>query len=533
MSRKTVAIGFVGATLDRMGKGADRWNKWRPTVGLCQQPDLLVDRLELIHGSDARDLGLSQRIKGDVEQVSPQTEVRLHEMPLRNPWDFEEVYGALHDFVSTYRFDTEHEDYLVHITTGTHVAQICWFLLTEARYLPARLVQTSPGRRREEDRHAIGTHSLIDLDLSRYDRIASRFQREQLEGLELLKSGIATRNPAFNRSIEQIERVAVRSRAPMLLIGPTGAGKSFLARRVYELKRARHQVAGRFVEVNCATLRGDGAMSALFGHLKGAFTGAQSARDGLLRAADGGMLFLDEIGELGLDEQAMLLKAIEEKRFFPMGADREVESDFLLIAGTHRDLRTRVAEGLFREDLFARINLWTFELPGLAGRREDIEPNIDFELERHARDQGRLVRFNLEARRRYLAFACSAEARWSGNFRELSASITRMATLADSGRIDEALVQEENDRLRRAWGHESGPDDGLAALLGERLAELDRFDRLQLAAVVAVCREASSLSEAGRLLYDVSRQAKAQPNDADRLRKYLGRFGLEWKDLAR
>lgn len=326
MSRKTVAIGFVGATLDRMGKGADRWNKWRPTVGLCQQPDLLVDRLELIHGSDARDLGLSQRIKGDVEQVSPQTEVRLHEMPLRNPWDFEEVYGALHDFVSAYRFDTEHEDYLVHITTGTHVAQICWFLLTEARYLPARLVQTSPGRRRDEDRHNIGTHSLIDLDLSRYDRIASRFQREQLEGLELLKSGIATRNPAFNRSIEQIERVAVRSRAPMLLIGPTGAGKSFLARRVYELKRARHQVAGRFVEVNCATLRGDGAMSALFGHLKGAFTGAQSARDGLLRAADGGMLFLDEIGELGLDEQAMLLKAIEEKRFFPMGADREVKA---------------------------------------------------------------------------------------------------------------------------------------------------------------------------------------------------------------
>ncbi|MCP6280459.1 RNA repair transcriptional activator RtcR family protein, partial [Klebsiella pneumoniae] len=87
--------------------------------------------------------------------------------------DFEEVYAALHDFASAYRFDTEHEDYLVHITTGTHVAQICWFLLTEARYLPARLVQTSPARRRDEDRHAIGTHSLIDLDLSRYDHIAS------------------------------------------------------------------------------------------------------------------------------------------------------------------------------------------------------------------------------------------------------------------------------------------------------------------------------------------------------------------------
>ena len=529
-AKKTVAIGFIGTTLDRVGKGANRWNKWRPSVGLCQQPDLLIDRLELIHGTDARDIGLAERIRADIEQISPETQVRLQPMSLRNPWDFEEVYGALHDFTSAYTFDTEREDYLVHITTGTHVAQICWFLLTEARYLPARLIQTSPTRRRAEDDPVTGTCTLIDLDLSRYDRIASRFKHQRLEGLAFLKSGIATRNAAFNRSIEQIERVAVRSSAPMLLIGPTGAGKSFLARRVYELKRSRHLVDGRFVEVNCATLRGDGAMSALFGHIKGAFTGAQNARDGLLRAADGGMLFLDEIGELGLDEQAMLLKAIEEKRFFPMGSDKEVSSDFLLIAGTHRDLRTRVAEGLFREDLYARINLWTFDLPGLAGRREDIEPNIDFELQRHAREQGRLVRFNLEARRRYLAFASSSEAAWQGNFRELSASITRMATLADSGRIDEAQVQEEIERLRRAWGQQDEYDE-VAQLLGEAADALDLFDRLQLRAVLEVCRQADSLSDAGRRLFDRSRLAKASANDADRLRKYLARFGLDWARL--
>ncbi|MGN7742563.1 RNA repair transcriptional activator RtcR [Pseudomonas sp. 22526] len=525
-----VAIGFVGSTLDRVGKGANRWSHWRPSVGLCQQQDVLIHRLELIHGIDARDVSLAERVANDIRQVSPETEVRLHPMGLKNPWDFEEVYGALHDFTSAYPFDTEREDYLVHITTGTHVAQICWFLLTEARYLPARLIQTSPARRRDPEQHATGTHALIDLDLSRYDRIASRFAGKRLEGLAFLKSGIATRNAAFNRSIEQIERVALRSKAPMLLIGPTGAGKSFLARRIYELKRGRHQVQGRFVEVNCATLRGDGAMSALFGHIKGAFTGAQNARDGLLRAADGGMLFLDEIGELGLDEQAMLLKAIEEKRFFPMGSDKEVDSDFLIIAGTHRDLRGRVAQGLFREDLYARINLWTFNLPGLAGRREDIEPNIDFELERHAREQGRLVRFNLEARRRYLAFASSSEAAWLGNFRELSASITRMATLADSGRIDEAQAEEEIERLGYAWGL-GQEQDPLASLLGDT-AELDLFDRLQLQAVIEVCRQADSLSDAGRKLFGVSRQTKAQPNDADRLRKYLARFGLDWKQIV-
>ncbi|ROL68959.1 transcriptional regulator [Pseudomonas chlororaphis] len=529
-SKPTVAIGFIGSTLDRVGKGANRWGHWRPSVGLCQQEDVLIHRLELIHGVDARDVSLAGRVADDIRQVSPETEVRLHPMPLRNPWDFEEVYGALHDFTSAYAFDTEREDYLVHITTGTHVAQICWFLLTEARFLPARLIQTSPARRRDEEQRATGTHALIDLDLSRYDRIASRFAHQRLEGLAFLKSGIATRNAAFNRCIEQIERVAVRSKAPMLLIGPTGAGKSFLARRIYELKRSRHQVQGRFVEVNCATLRGDGAISALFGHIKGAFTGAQNARDGLLRAADGGMLFLDEIGELGLDEQAMLLKAIEEKRFFPLGSDKEVDSDFLIIAGTHRDLRGRVAEGLFREDLYARINLWTFDLPGLAGRREDIEPNIDFELQRHAREQGHLVRFNLEARRRYLAFASSGEAAWLGNFRELSASITRMATLADSGRIDEAQAEEEIQRLRHAWGLSQEPDE-LQGLLAEDL-ELDLFDRLQLKEVVKVCRQAESLSAAGRALFGVSRQGKATPNDADRLRKYLARFGLDWKQIS-
>ncbi|SEI19294.1 RNA repair transcriptional activator RtcR [Pseudomonas asplenii] len=529
-AKRCVTIGFIGSNLDRVGKGANRWSHWRPSVGLCQQPDLLVHRFELIHGTDARDISLAERVRNDIQQVSPETEVRLHPMTLRNPWDFEEVYGALDDFTNAYHFDTEHEEYLVHITTGTHVAQICWFLLTEARYVPARLVQTSPARRLNEEARVTGTHTLIDLDLSRYDRIAKRFSDRQLEGLAFLKSGIATRNAAFNRTIEQIERVAVRSRAPMLLIGPTGAGKSFLARRLYELKRNRHQVQGRFVEVNCATLRGDGAMSTLFGHTKGAFTGAQNSREGLLRAADGGLLFLDEIGELGLDEQAMLLKAIEEKRFFPLGSDREVESDFLIIAGTHRDLRSRVAEGLFREDLYARINLWTFDLPGLADRREDIEPNLDFELERHAREQGQLARFNAQARRRYLTFACSEQASWLGNFRELSASITRMATLADSGRIDEHQVEEEIVRLRRAWGLVESAD-AVDHLLGDAAREIDLFDRLQLNAVIAVCRRASSLSDAGRQLFNASRQAKANPNDADRLRKYLARFDLDWKRL--
>lgn len=330
--------------------------------------------------------------------------------------------------------------------------------------------------------------------------------------------------------IDEIEKVTIRSRAPVLLTGPTGAGKSQLARRIYELKKAQRQVSGAFVEVNCATLRGDQAMSSLFGHVRGAFTGAQSERAGLMRSADNGVLFLDEIGELGLDEQAMCLRAIEEKRFLPMGSDHDVASDFQLIAGTNRDLAASVRDGRFREDLLARLNLWTFSLPPLSARKEDIEPNLDFELRRYAEREGRNATFNREARELYLAFATAPQARWSANFRDLSASVTRMATLAPDARINEETVATEMARLSRQWtaGEADDTDVTVAAVVGDRIHQIDPFDRVQLAEVIRVCRSSRSASDAGRVLFAVSRLSKASANDADRLRKYLARFGTHF-----
>jgi transcriptional regulatory protein RtcR len=453
---------------------------------------------------------------------------------LRDPWDFEEVYAALHDFARGYAFKPDEEDYLVHITTGTHVQQICLFLLTESRHFPARLVQTSPldPKRRRAD----GKFAVIDLDLSKYDRLAARFGTEQKEARTFLKSGIATRNERFNQLIEQIEHVAICAKEPILLTGPTGAGKSQLARRIYELKKSRHQVDGPFVEVNCATLRGDAAMSALFGHVKGAFTGALKDRPGLLRAADGGVLFLDEIGELGLDEQAMFLRALEEKCFLPFGGDVEVKSNFQLIAGTNRDLPAAVRDGHFREDLLARTNLWTFQLPGLRARPEDIEPNLDYELEQFARRSGQRVTLSREVREEFLKFAESAAAKWSANFRDLNACVTRMATLSPGGRITSAVLHDEVGRLKAGWSGPlaaGDPDGTLGTVLSERtLAKLDVFDRVQLAFVVQVCRESATLSEAGRKLFAVTREKRKTSNDADRLCKYLNRFGLDWQGIT-
>jgi transcriptional regulatory protein RtcR len=527
---KLVVIGLVGSALDG-GQGPNRWNKWRPTVDVVRHDDLVVARFELLHTS--RERSLAAVVAEDMRSVSPETDVRTHVVDFGDPWDFGMVYEKLHEFAEAYPFDPEHEEYLVHVTTGTHVAQICLFLLTETRYIPARLIQTAPPRRHESVKP--GSFSIIDLDLSKYDRLAARFQQQQRQDLSFLKAGIETRSRAFNDVIARIEQVAIASRAPMLVVGPTGAGKSKLARRIYDLKKQRQRLTGQFVEVNCATIRGDAAMSALFGHVRGSFTGAVRDRPGLLRSADGGVLFLDEIGELGADEQGVLLRAIEEKQFLPLGADREVRSEFQLIAGTNADLGALVRRGRFREDLLARINVWTFRLPGLAERAEDVEPNLEHELTACSTMTGARVSMSREARARFLTFAMSSDAQWPGNFRDFNGAILRMATLAPGGRITTEIVDEEIRRLRSSWRGLADADlgeDVLDTLLEpERLASIDEFDRLQLKEVVRVCRSCASLSEAGRRLFSVSRTRRAATNDADRLRKYLVRFGLDWKTI--
>ncbi len=527
MTRRNV-IGLLGPTLDA-GSGQKRWQRWRPSVSICQHDDLEVDRFDLL--IDPRHRRLAENIKKDIETVAPNCAVHFHEVPFKDPWDFAEVYGHLYDFARTYRFKQD-EDYLIHITTGTHVAQICLYLLCESRHLPGRLLQSAPPKKTEPP--IPDSYAIIDLDLSKYDQLAERFAQERYEGVDVLKRGIQTKNAAFNHLMEEIELVAASSYAPMLICGETGVGKTQLARRIYELKCQRHLVSGALVEVNCATLRGDQAMSMLFGHTKGAFTGALQKREGLLVQADNGVLFLDEIGELGLDEQAMLLRAIEEKTFLPVGSDKAVMSDFQLIAGTNRDLDTAVAEGTFREDLLARINLWTFTLPALRQRPEDVEPNIQYELQQFADDYDRQVSFNKESLSMFVDFAKSAL--WPGNFRDFNAALTRLATLAQSGRISVEQVQQERQRLHKQWQQRKSPqsqhEDLVVQVLGDASEEVDPFDYVQLNEVLRTCRDARSRAEAGRRLFAVSRLKKKTNNDSDRLAKYLDRFGITWEQVS-
>lgn len=536
---KTTVISVLGTKKDAHGgSGPSRWDTWRPTIGLVQQEELPIDELHLIFNSEYK--GLAERIKADIRSVSPETKVVFDIIELKDPWDFEEVYAKFYDYAKSPAFHEEKTNYYIHISTGSHVEQICLFLLAESHHLPGKLVQTSPKEGHvRHSKDSKGTCNIIDLDLSRYDKLAKRFEVERQNDLAFLKQGIETKNKAFNKLIETIERVAVRSSEPILLTGPTGAGKSQLAKQIYLLKKQLGKVKGKFVAVNCATLGGDLAKSALFGHKKGSFSGANGDHTGYLKEADGGIIFLDEIGELPLEAQAMLLKAIEEKTFRPVGAANDEHSDFLLICGTNRDLMDDVCKHKFRLDLLSRIDLWSFKMPGLAERREDIEPNLEYELNKFSQKSGKHISFNKEARDLFLSYALSPDTPWSGNFRELNAMVVRMSTLADGGRITAEIVKDELSRKRTVCQSETDSpvtncacDADLTKLLGDNYKQrLDEFDLIQLKHVIKVCRESDSMADAAKKLFAVSFKTKKSSNNSDRLSKYLAKFGLKFKNL--
>ncbi|MEM6307835.1 MAG: RNA repair transcriptional activator RtcR family protein, partial [Pseudomonadota bacterium] len=171
-------IGFLGTKLD-MGKK----RRWRPTLSLVEHAHFPVDRLEILY--DEKFLRLARQVRDQIMHISPTTEVLLHNMNLNNPWDFQEVYGKLFDFARAYGFDEAREQYHVHLTTGTHVAQICWFLLTESRHIPARLIQTGPPVTDD----AAARFDIIDLDLSRYNALQQRFDQLSREYSDQLKGG--------------------------------------------------------------------------------------------------------------------------------------------------------------------------------------------------------------------------------------------------------------------------------------------------------------------------------------------------------
>lgn len=246
------------------------------------------------------------------------------------------------------------------------------------------------------------------------------------------REGIVTRSPTMEKLLAQARRVAL-SEAAVCICGASGTGKELLARSMH---RASPRAAAPFVAVNCGAIPEGLLESELFGHRKGAFTGAIQDRRGLFQAATGGTLFLDEIGDMPLALQVKLLRALEDGAVRPVGATDEIEVDVRIISATHRRLEERIASGEFREDLYYRLNVVKLELPTLAERREDI-PALVAQV---------LARFAAQYKRPRLAMSAEAmdvlvAAPWPGNVRQLLNVMEQVVALTSADWIPASAVR--------------------------------------------------------------------------------------------
>jgi DNA-binding NtrC family response regulator len=318
------------------------------------------------------------------------------------------------------------------------------------------------------------------LDLARLER-ENREMRQALAGR--YAEAIVAASPAMREVLELVDRAAAAA-APVLVLGESGTGKELVARRLHF---ASPRVAGPFVAVNCTALAESVLESELFGHERGAFTGAVSERAGCFERADGGTLFLDEIGEVSDAFQAKLLRVLQDGEVLRVGGSRPRRVDVRVVAATNRDLGREVAAGRFREDLFYRLNVIPVRLPPLRERREDVLPLGRHFLAQLSRDGGRTLRLDAAAEKRLLEHA------WPGNARELRNVLERAVVLARGEALGvEDLLLEPGPRGRTAAAEPSEPEGTLHQHLERAAAE-----RIRAALETAGGRRAEAAARLG------------------------------------
>ena len=264
---------------------------------------------------------------------------------------------------------------------------------------------------------------------------------------------------AAARKVDSMMRKVAGTMATVLILGESGVGKELLARRIHQHSERRE---GPFVPINCGAIPEELLESELFGHEKGAFTGAISARRGRFEMAEGGTLFLDEIGDMSLPMQVKILRVLQERRYERVGGNRSIECDARILAATHRDLEARISQGEFREDLYYRLNVFPIEIAPLRQRIDDIPLLVDQIIRRLAEERRGHVRLSAQA----IDALCRYD--WPGNVRELANVIERLSILFPGGTVDADHLPEKILASVQAGLDETGAvQEPLAAMSGE------------------------------------------------------------------
>jgi len=325
------------------------------------------------------------------------------------------------------------------------------------------------------------------LELDRF-RAENRYLRERLGGDDA-GAGIVAESLAMRRVLDQVRQVA-ETPTTVLITGETGVGKEVMAQAIHRLSPRRDRL---LVALNCAAIPGELLESELFGHARGAFTGAHAAREGKFELAHGGTLFLDEIGDMPAPLQAKLLRVLEDSVVERVGSNRRTRVDVRVVSSTNRDLAAAVRAGTFREDLYYRLNVFHLPVPPLRERPEDVRPLAARLLARFGREFGKgALRLSEEALRRLDSYP------WPGNVRELQNVMERVAVLATRGTgvVEEDLVAEllpAVHALPTGDDRPGTPEDDLTLQAAVEAAERSAVAR-------ALARAGDAKAEAARLL---------------------------------
>lgn len=355
--------------------------------------------------------------------------IHIHNVKLTSPINFGEIYERVVEVLET--IDRREVQLTYHLSPGTPAMASVWILLAKTTY-PALLIQSSPqsGVQEADIPFDIAAEFIPKLLQQSDERLTSLAQCTPEESAEF--GSIIHRSAVMKRVIAQARRVAIRS-IPVLIEGESGTGKELMARAIH---KASPRTDKPFIAVNCGAIPPELVESEFFGHKKGSFTGAVADRKGHFERADGGTIFLDEIGELPKAIQVKLLRTLQESEVTPVGSSEVKKIDVRVVAATNRTLINEVAEGNFREDLFYRLAVAIIKLPPLRERAGDISLLIDVLLRQvndAAKDIGvKHKKISASAKNLMLQHA------WPGNVRELLNTLQRAAVWSD----DEAISQE-------------------------------------------------------------------------------------------